>query len=131
MNGLFSGFLNLNINNNNSNGNSLFKDLNINNNNQEDDGNFIKVNFDDEKLSQIKESVNESGSETESLFKSRKDSQNRLSDNNINNNEDKKDNEFLRPYDVSKINKVETINNNEQGDFEDFVNCQFCLFPIP
>ena len=115
------------------------------NNNQEDEEHCCEV-LNDEKieLSQIKELENESVSGTESAFKSRKNSQlnlNSLKDN-YNLNEDKKEEEFLKPHDVNinNINKNEQIsitnnnfinkNNDNQLDFEDEVNKKYGLFPI-
>ena len=115
------------------------------NNNQEYEEHCCEV-LNDEKieLSQIKELENESVSGTESAFKSRKNSQlnlNTLKDN-YNLNEDKKEEEFLKPHDVNfnNINKNEQIsitnnnfinkNNDNQLDFEDEVNKKYGLFPI-
>ena len=129
------GLFTSNINNDNKSIN-IFKNIN---NNQEDDEHCCEV-INDEKieLSQIKESENESLSGTESAFKSRKDSQHNLQDNNS--NEDKKEDEFLKPLDVniniSNRNEINNnifnnnISNNNQLDFEDQVNRKYGLFPI-
>ena len=121
----------------------LFSNININ---QEDDEHCCVV-LNDEKteLSQIRESENESQSGTESAFKSRKNSQlnlNNLRDNS-NTNEEKKQDEFLRPHDININNRNEPnfnlksnknfFNNNNinyQMDFEDEVNQKYGLFPI-
>ena len=115
----------------------LFANININ---QEDDEHCCMV-LNDEKteLSQIRESENESQSGTESAFKSRKNSQLNLRDNN----EEKKEEEFLRPHNININNKndpninfknnINFLNNNTnsyQMDFEDEVNQKYGLFPI-
>ena len=120
--GIFSG-----ANNTNN------KQNNISNNiNSQEDEEHCCVILNDEKteLSQIKESENESVSGTESAFKSRKDSQLNLHDNNL--YEEKKENEFLEPHDININNKNEqNINNNNRIlDFEDKVNLKYNLFPI-
>ena len=102
--GLFSS-------NNSNQINDLFTNMNNMNINQEDDEHCCEV-INDEKieLSQIKEAENESQSGTESAFNSRKNSHlnlNSLRDNYIV-NEEKKDDEFLKPHDVNL-----NINNNK------------------
>ena len=100
-------------------------------NNQEDDEHCcVIINDEKTELSQIKESENESVSGTESAFKSRKDSQLNLHDNNF--LEEKKENEFLKPIDININNRNEqNVNNiNHTPDFEDIVNFKYNLFPI-
>ena len=122
--GIFSGA--------NNKQNNLFNNIN----NQEDDEHCCVIISDEKtELSQIKESENESVSGTESAFKSRKDSQLNLHDNNF--FEEKKENEFLKPHDININNRNEqninnNINNNNHHnlDFEDLVNLKYNLFPI-
>ena len=133
--GIFSGT--------NNKENNIFNNINNNINNQEDEEHCcVIINDEKTELSQIKESENESVSGTESAFKSRKDSQLNLHDNNF--YEEKKDNEFLKPHDININNRNEqNINNNNHNhnynlnnthshnlDFEDIVNLKFNLFPI-
>ena len=137
-----------NINNNINDATSLFSNINLNSNiNQDDEEHCCEVINDE--LSQIKEE-NESVSGTESAFKSRKNSQLNLNilKDNLNINEEKKKDEFLKPLDVNINNKNEQHNNtntivnhhqnntniisnkDNQLDFEDEVNKQYGLFPI-
>ena len=106
-------------NNNNKQIIDLFANMNMNIN-QEDDEHCCEV-INDEKieLSQIKEAENESQSGTESAFKSRKNSQLNLNSlrDNYNLNEDKKDDEFLKPLDVNLNN-----NKNEQNNIFNMIN---------
>ena len=142
---LFSGIFSSKDNNKSP---DIFSNINsLANNNQEDDEHCCEV-LNDEKieLSQIKELENESVSGTESAFKSRNNSQLNLK-TNYNLNEDKKEDEFLKPHDVNiNNNKNEQIsitnnnfintnlnnnnNNYNQLDFEDEVNKKYGLFPI-
>ena len=158
MNSLFTTKLSNNLNsnnsvirggifssNNNNNNGDIFLNMKIN---QDDEEHCLEV-INDEKneLSQIKEAENESQSGTESAFKSRKNSQLNLNifrDNNVL-NEEKKDDEFLKPHDVNinnnkneqnnnnifnMINNINNNNNSYQWDFEDEVNQKYGLFPI-
>ena len=116
--------------------------------NQDDEENqIIVINDGKTELSQIKETDNESQSVTESEFKSTKEIQFNLREN-INLNEEKKENEFLRPHDInlnkkneSNINKNNDNKNsnnnminsniiNNKLDFEDLVKKKYGLFPI-
>ena len=106
--------------------------------NQDDEENEIIVIGDEKtELSQIKELDNDSRSVTECEYKSVKGSQLNLREN-INLNEEKKDDEFLRPHDIKINNRNENninnimnnCNNNKQLDFEDLVNKKYGLFPI-
>ena len=124
--GIFFG-----VNNANNKQNNIFNNIN----NQEDDEHCcVIINDEKTELSQIKESENESVSGTESAFKSRKDSQLNLHDNNF--FEEKKENEFLKPHDININNRNEQninnniSNNNHNLDFEDLVNKKYNLFPI-
>ncbi len=137
-----------NINNNINDATKLFSNINLNSNNNQEDEEHCCVVIKDE-LSLINEE-NESVSGTESALKSRKNSQLNLNilKDNLNINEEKKKDEFLKPLDVIINNKNEhhnntnTIvnhhqnnsnnisNNNYQLDFEDEVNKQYGLFPI-
>ena len=106
--------------NNNNQITDIFANIDNMNINQEDDEHCCEV-INDEKteLSQIKEAENESQSGTESAFKSRKNSQlnlNSLRDNYIL-NEDKKDDEFLKPHDVNLNN-----NKNERNNIFNMIN---------
>lgn len=101
----------------NNNSKNIFSNIN---NNQEDDENCCFVINDE--LSQIKESENESQSGTESVYKSTKESQ--LNLNKL--NEEKKEDEFLKPININNYKK----NNNYYMDFEDEVNKKYGLFPI-
>ena len=96
--------------------NGLFSNININ---QEDDEHCCVVFDEKTELSQIRESENESQSWTESAFKSRKNSQlnlNNLRDNNP--NEEKKEDEFLRPHDININNRNEqNINFKNNNNF--------------
>ena len=137
-----------NINNNVDKTTNLFSDININaNNNQEDDEHCCVVINDE--LSNIAESANESVSGTESALKSRKNSHLNLKNlkDILNSNDEKKKEEFLKPFDIN-INNINNknepnnifniINNNSnenniqnsEMDFEDEVNRQYGLFPI-
>ena len=106
----------------------------------DDEENEIIVYDDKTELSQIKEQDNDSRSVTEYANKSRKESQLNLRENlNINKNEEKKEEEFLRPHDIN-LNKKNENNfnnnifnnnlNNRELDFEDKVNKKYGLFPI-
>ena len=120
-----------------------FNFLNLNNQNQtnfisnisqsqndDDDNEIIVLNDEKTELSQIKELDNDSRSVTEYVMKSRKESQLNLRES-LNNNDEKKDDEFLRPHDIKLNTKNEiNINNNNQFDFEDLVNKKYGLFPI-
>ena len=139
-----------------------FNFLNLNNQNQtnfisnisqsqndDEDNEIIVLNDEKTELSQIKELDNDSRSVTEYAMKSRKESQLNLRES-LNNNEEKKDDEFLRPHDIKLNTKNEininnnmnnniknnnininiNINNNNQFDFEDLVNKKYGLFPI-
>ena len=117
--------------------------------NDDDDNEIIVLNDEKTELSQIKELDNDSRSVTEYAMKSRKESQLNLRES-LNNNEEKKDDEFLRPHDIKLNTKNEininnnmnnnvknnnininiNINNNNQFDFEDLVNKKYGLFPI-
>ena len=83
---------------------NLFSNINQKlsfNDNQDDEENEIYVVNDDKtELSQIKELDNDSRSVTESANKSRKESQINLREN-LNLNEEKKEEEFLRPHDIN------------------------------
>ena len=106
--------------NNNNQITDIFANIDNININQEDDEHCCEV-INDEKteLSQIKEAENESQSGTESAFKSRKNSQLNLNSlrDNYNLNEDKKDDEFLKPLDVNLNN-----NKNEQNNIFNMIN---------
>ena len=137
-----------NINNNIDKTTNLFSNININANNNQEDEEHCCIVVNDE-LSKIAESENESASGTESALKSRKNSQLNLKNlkDNLNSNEEKKKEEFLKPFDIN-INNINTkndrnsifniINNhsnanniqNSEMDFEDEVNKQYGLFPI-
>ena len=115
--------------------NNIFN--NINNNQEDEEHCCVIINDEKTELSQIKESENESVSGTESAFKSRKDSQLNMHDNNF--IEEKKENEFLKPHDININNRNEQNinntshnlnNNNRILDFEDKVNLKYNLFPI-
>ena len=139
-----------------------FNFLNLNNQNQtnfisnisqsqndDDDNEIIVLSDEKTELSQIKELDNDSRSVTEYAMKSRKESQLNLRES-LNNNDEKKDDEFLRPHDIKLNTKNEininnnmnnniknnnininiNINNNNQFDFEDLVNKKYGLFPI-
>ena len=115
--------------------------------NDDDDNEIIVLNDEKTELSQIKELDNDSRSVTEYAMKSRKESQLNLRES-LNNNDEKKDDEFLRPHDIKLNTKNEininnnmnnnvknnniniNINNNNQFDFEDLVNKKYGLFPI-
>jgi len=117
--------------------------------NDDEDNEIIVLNDEKTELSQIKELDNDSRSVTEYAMKSRKESQLNLRES-LNNNEEKKDDEFLRPHDIKLNTKNEininnnmnnnvknnnininiNINNNNQFDFEDLVNKKYGLFPI-
>ena len=124
----------------NNNNKNIFSNIP---NNQEDDENCcVVINDEKTELSQIKEAENESQSGTESAFKSRKDSQLNLNNlhDNYNLNEDKKEDEFLKPNNININNRNEqnlniiNFNNlrnaNYHMDFEDEVNKKYGLFPI-
>ena len=124
----------------NNNNKNIFSNIP---NNQEDDENCcVVINDEKTELSQIKEAENESQSGTESAFKSRKDSQLNLNNlhDNYNLNEDKKEDEFLKPNNININNRNEENNNiinfnnlrnaNYHMDFEDEVNKKYELFPI-
>ena len=135
---------------NNQSQKNIFSYSNINQSQNDDEENEIII-LNDEKteLSQIKELDNDSRSVTEYAMKSRKESQLNLRES-LNTNEEKKDDEFLRPHDIKLNNKnIENnfissmnnnniknnnininINNNNQFDFEDLVNKKYGLFPI-
>ena len=110
------------------------------NDEHDDEENEIIVYDDKTELSQIKEQDNDSRSVTEYANKSRKESQLNLRENlNINKNEEKKEEEFLRPHDINLNKKNENnfnnniFNNNfnsRELDFEDKVNKKYGLFPI-
>ena len=110
------------------------------NDEHDDEENEIIVYDDKTELSQIKEQDNDSRSVTEYANKSRKESQLNLRENlNINKNEEKKEEEFLRPHDINLNKKNENnfnnniFNNNfnsKELDFEDKVNKKYGLFPI-
>ena len=117
--------------------------------NDDEDNEIIVLNDEKTELSQIKELDNDSRSVTEYAMKSRKESQLNLRES-LNNNDEKKDDEFLRPHDIKLNTKNEininnnmnnnvknnnininiNINNNNQFDFEDLVNKKYGLFPI-
>ena len=117
--------------------------------NDDEDNEIIVLNDEKTELSQIKELDNDSRSVTEYAMKSRKESQLNLRES-LNNNDEKKDDEFLRPHDIklnakneininnnmnnnvknNNININININNNNQFDFEDLVNKKYGLFPI-
>ena len=124
----------------NNNNKNIFSNIP---NNQEDDENCcVVINDEKTELSQIKEAENESQSGTESAFKSRKDSQLNLNNlhDNYNLNEDKKEDEFLKPNNININNRNEqnlniiNFNNlrnaNYHMDFEDEENKKYGLFPI-
>jgi hypothetical protein len=98
---IFKKFTFLNLNNQSQK--NLFSLSNITQSQNDDEENEIIV-LNDEKteLSQIKELDNDSRSVTEYAMKSRKESQLNLRES-LNNNEEKKDDEFLRPHDI-KLN---------------------------
>ncbi len=146
---IFKKFTFLNLNNQSQK--NLFSLSNITQSQNDDEENEIIV-LNDEKteLSQIKELDNDSRSVTEYAMKSRKESQLNLRES-LNNNEEKKDDEFLRPHDIKLNNKnfennfISSMNNNNniknnnininiinnnQFDFEDLVNKKYGLFPI-
>ena len=143
-NEIFNKFNLLNINNQNQI--NFFSSISQSQNDDEENE-IIVLNDEKTELSQIKELDNDSRSVTESI-KSRKGSQLNLREN-LNINEEKKDNEFLRPHDIKlnvknnehnfinnmnnnnniKNNNI-NINNNNQFDFEDLVNKKYGLFPI-
>lgn len=97
-----------------------------------------------DELSIIKESENESVSGTESAVKSRRESQINLktllsgeSDTKLfmkndgaikSEKNEKKEDEFLKPIDITIFNK--SRKNNYFFDFEDEVNKEYGLFPI-
>ena len=145
---IFKKFSFMNLNNQSQK--NLFSLSNISQSQNDDEENEIIV-LNDEKteLSQIKELDNDSRSVTEYAMKSRKESQLNLRES-LNNNEEKKDDEFLRPHDIKLNNKnlennfISSMNNNNiknnnininiinnnQFDFEDLVNKKYGLFPI-
>ena len=142
-NEIFNKFNLLNLNNQNQF--NFFSSISQSQNDDEENE-IIVLNDEKTELSQIKELDNDSRSVTESI-KSSKGSQLNLREN-LNINEEKKDNEFLRPHDIKlnvknnehnfinnmnnnniKNNNI-NINNNNQFDFEDLVNKKYGLFPI-
>ena len=144
---IFKKFSFMNLNNLSQK--NLFSLSNISQSQNDDEENEIIV-LNDEKteLSQIKELDNDSRSVTEYAMKSRKESQLNLRES-LNNNEEKKNDEFLRPHDIKINNKnigndfINSMNNNNiknnninininnnQFDFEDLVNKKYGLFPI-
>ena len=142
-NEIFNKFNLLNLNNQNQF--NFFSSISQSQNDDEENE-IIVLNDEKTELSQIKELDNDSRSVTESII-SRKGSQLNLREN-LNINEEKKDNEFLRPHDIKlnvknnehnfinnmnnnniKNNNI-NINNNNQFDFEDLVNKKYGLFPI-
>ena len=116
--------------------------INIHNSQEDDENCCVVINDEKTELSQIKEAENESQSGTESAFKSRKGSQLNLNNlhDNYNLNEEKKEDEFLKPNNVNINNRndqnlnVINFNNlrnaNNHMDFEDEVNKKYGLFPI-
>ena len=144
-NEIFNKFNLLNLNNQNQN--NFFSRISQSQNDDEENE-IIVLNDEKTELSQIKELDNDSRSVTESI-KSRKGSHQNLREN-LNINEEKKDDEFLRPHDIklnvknNEHNFINNMNNNNiknnnininrnnnyQFDFEDLVNKKYGLFPI-